>query len=184
MGRMQSSKRALAAPAFLALAALSACHTPNPISEPCPSFGILGDAEQATVFRGAGRDLTDIAYKVSLSNASLECHYDNNKKQRRQVVKGTLKVNILAERGPALSATTITVPYFVAVTRSTKYVLVRSEFSQTLDLKQGTRVGSEEEIPVAIPLAKDLKGDNYEVVVGIALTPEQLAYNRAQKAAH
>jgi hypothetical protein len=181
MGRMPRSKSVPALLALLALSLLSACATRNPITEPCPTFGILGDAEQATAFNGSGHDLTDVAYRVSLSGASLTCSYNHNK--RRPAVKGALKVNLSVERGPALSSTEIRVPYFVAVTRGKKYVLARNEFAQVFDLKGGTRVGSEEEIPVSIPLAKDMRGDNYEVVIGIVLTPDQLAYNRAQKAA-
>ncbi len=181
MGRMPRFKLARLAAALVAIFTVSACHTPNPINEPCPTFGILGDAERATTFSGTGHDLTDVAYRASLSSASLRCHYTEDK--RHPAVKGTLKVNLSVDRGPALSNTEIRIPYFVAITRGQKYVLARNEFSQVFNLKAGTRVGSEEEVPVSIPLAKNMKGDNYEVVVGIILTPDQLAYNRAQKAA-
>ncbi|HXZ69076.1 MAG TPA: hypothetical protein VEH07_10835 [Alphaproteobacteria bacterium] len=174
----------LAATALLALVTVAACNYRNPITQPCPTFGILGDAEQATAFIGAGHDLTNVAYRATLSGASLKCDYSSKKRRNTtsRTVDGELSVSLSVERGPALADTQITVPYFVAVTRGKKYVLAREEFSQTFNLAGGTRVGSLEEIPVSIPLAKDLNGDSYEVVVGIELTPDQLAYNRAQRA--
>ena len=174
----------MSAAALLSLATLPACNARNPITQPCPTFGILGDAEQATAFNGAGRDLTNVAYRATLSAASLKCDYSEAKRRNvtSRTVDGTLSVNLSVERGPALSDTQVTVPYFVAITRGKKYVLAREEFSQRFNLAAGTRVGSQEEILLSIPLAKNLNGDNYEVVVGIMLTPDQLAYNRAQKA--
>ncbi|MFZ1991779.1 MAG: hypothetical protein WAW96_18640 [Alphaproteobacteria bacterium] len=181
---MPRFKWAVTAIALLAPVALWGCGTPNPILEPCPTFGILGDAEQATSFNGAGRDLTNVAYRATLSAASLKCSYSKRERrgQTSRTVNADLSVNLSVERGPALSDTQITVPYFVAITRGKKYVLAREEFSQTLNLAAGTRVASQEEVPLSIPLAKNLSGDSYEVVVGIKLTPDQLAYNRAQKA--
>lgn len=174
----------MAASVLLALGALAACSYRNPITQPCPSFGILGDAEQATAFNGTGHDLTNVAYRATLSGASLKCDYSSKKRRNRteRTVDGTLSVDLSVERGPALATTQVTVPYFIAVTRGKKYVLARQEFSETFNLSAGTRVAAQEEIPVSIPLAKDLNGDSYEVVVGIILTPDQLAYNRAQKA--
>ena len=181
---MPRFERSLAAAiAILVLGAVGACGYRNPITEPCPSFGILGDAEQVTSFNGAGHDLSNVAYRATLSAATLKCDY--SKKERRgktsRAVNGELSVNLSVERGPALSDTQVTVPYFVAITRGRKYVLARQEFSQSFNLSAGTRVASQEAIPVTIPLAKDLNGDSYEVVIGIILTPDQLAYNRAQK---
>jgi hypothetical protein len=180
---MPGFNRVLAAPALLALAALTSCVS-DPINQPCPSFGILTDAEQATAFSGTGHDLSQVAYRVSLSDTSLKCGYSEKKRRERvtQTVNGTLKVSLSVERGPALTNTEITVPYFVAVTRGKKYVLARQEFSQSFSLASGARVSAEEEVPVSIPIAKDLTGGSYEVVVGIILTSDQLAYNRAQKA--
>ena len=182
MVRMRKFKWVLMAAALGALVSLSACHFPNPVTEPCPTFGILGDAEQMTAFNGTSRDLTAVEYRASLAGASLSCYYNHDK--RRPAVKGALKVNLSVERGPALSSTEIKVPYFVAVLRGTKYVLARDEFSETFDLKQGARVAAEEEVPVTIPLAKNMRGDNYQVVVGIILTPAEVDYNRAQSTGH
>jgi hypothetical protein len=184
---MPRSKLVLAVLALCMLTAVSACGTADPIMHPCPTFGILGDAEQATSFSGAGRDLTNVAYRATLSGAAIKCDYAQKKSRRgtvSQTVKGTLTVNLSVERGPALSNTEVTVPYFVAITRGKKYVLARQEFSQSFSLAGGTRVGSQEEVPVSIPIAKDMSGASYEVVVGIILTADQLAYNRAQTAAH
>ena len=181
---MPGFKLPLMAIALLALGALSACSYRNPITEPCPTFGVLGDAEQVTAFNGGGHDLTNVAYRATLSSASLKCDYSKKEKrgQTSRAVTGELSYNLSVERGPALSDPQVTVPYFVAITRGKKYVLAREEFSQTLNLAAGTRVASQEQVPVSIPLAKNLNGDSYEVVVGIKLTPDQLAYNRAQKA--
>ena len=93
-----------------------------------------------------------------------------------------MSFNLSVERGPALSGTQVSVPYFVAVTRGKKYVLAREEFTQTLDLSAGTSTAAAEQIPVSIPLARGTNGAYYEVVVGLILTHDQLAYNRAQKA--
>lgn len=248
MGRMPRSKLVPAAAVLFALAALSACAAPNPITQPCPSFGILGDAEKLTVLKPGERDLTGVMYRATLSNTALKCKYkgvpsgpaiggmpsggppgggmpggggmpfagppaasssaqdspDENddsgpprfganggpppgsrgrKLGKLGRIENTITFNLSVERGPALSGTEITIPYFVAVMRGGKYVLARQEFSQSFDLASGGSVVAQEKIPVTIPLARNTIGDSYVIVVGIVLTPDQLAYNRAQKAA-
>lgn len=149
--------------------------TSDPIKYPCPTFGVLKDAGTMTAFAGTGQDITDVTYRVSLLDPSLKCDYDGNKR-----VNATLRANLHIERGPAFANTAVDVPYFVAVTRGKKFVLARQEFAQSFTLS-GAQLNGETEVPVEIPLAQNLNGAAYEVIIGLALTPQQLAYNRAHR---
>ena len=58
-------------------------------------------------------------------------------------------------------------------------VLQRQNFYVTLDFNKETAASSLEEQTVDLPLAEGRAPQNYNIVVGFALTPEQLSFNKA-----
>jgi hypothetical protein len=171
--------KALAPVALVALAALSACSTPSNPSYPCPVAGVLGDAETLTDFRG-GQDPTNLVRHATISDVSLTCGYNIKKR----IVNSKLAFTITLDKGPAEQAGSVTIPYFVAISRGGKYVLARKAFTRTLSYGDASRVSERETVPdIHIPLAEGLQGNSYQVIVGLELTPAELGYNRARKAA-
>jgi hypothetical protein len=183
-----------AALALGALLALCACATQGNVLKPCPSYGILHDAETLSAFAPGGQDAASLAYRVTLTSTSLKCKYhgykgagpgreDDSARRRPRNhgrVSGSLSFDIVIESGPSVSDSEVSVPYFVAITRGKKFILGREEFAERMRVVSGRVSREQVEVPVNIPLAADTTGASYEVIVGLALTPEQLAYNRRQ----
>jgi hypothetical protein len=146
-------------------------------TKPCPVSGVLGEAEQMTVFQGGGRQPADIGHKVTVSNVKLDCTYRGKK-----AVDSSISFDITIERGPAAQAGAVTVPYFVAVSRGGKAILAREAFTRTVDIGSRPRETARERVAhIRIPFAEGTLGASYEVVVGLGLTPEQLSYNRERR---
>jgi hypothetical protein len=160
---------------ILGVGLLSGCAS-NP-AKPCPVSGVLGEAEQMTVFQDSGRQPADIGYKVTVSNLKLDCAYRGTK-----AVDSGISFDITIERGPAARPGAVTVPYFVAVSRGGKAILAREAFTRTVDVgSRPTETAREHVAQIRIPFAEGTLGPSYEVIVGLVLTPEQLSYNRERR---
>jgi hypothetical protein len=155
---------------------LAACATTKP-DEPCPVSGVLGEAETRTILAGGGREVSDIVQRVTISGARLTCAYRGKKS-----VVSRISFDITVENGPAATPGAVDVPYFVAVSRGSKTVLGRQAFNRRIDMSKKTRETVRESVDmVKIPFAEGTTGASYSVVVGLVLTPEQLAYNRERR---
>ena len=72
--------------------------------------------------------------------------------------------------------------YFVAVVDKDQKVLARELFDSTFTFQANQRQAAAiEEIEQIIPIRGDLRGLDYEVLVGFQLTPEQLEFNRQER---
>jgi hypothetical protein len=84
-------------------------------------------------------------------------------------------------RGPASTSDRQTYRYWVAVTRRGVAPIEKAYFDVDVRWDRGQAVVNRTEhierivIPRATP---DLSGENFEILVGFELTPEQLAFNR------
>ena len=169
---MQCSK-----PIFLALAfaALSSCSLfDNSTQFACPVVGVPRETAALTRFRdGPGRDLTDVVFDVGIQNAKVDCKYSS---------KGvTIALGVLfgAERGPAATARTATVPYFVAIIDPDRNILAKEVFTTTLTFPPNvSRAGVVDETEETIPLPKNKTAEGYGLVVGMQLTADEIEYNR------
>jgi hypothetical protein len=69
------------------------------------------------------------------------------------------------------------------VTDAAQNILAREVFDVDFVFEGRPQVGSLEQLTQRIPLARGVDGRNYEVLVGFALTPEQVEWNRTQREA-
>lgn len=159
---------------------LSACalfnKTPPP---PCPQIGILADAAKLTHFRpGEGRDITDVDFKGEVVGISGACKTGDKGK----AIEMTVSLRLVATRGPASSGSAVTLPYFVSVVdHQTQRILAKRNFDSPIDFSGGQRrAGVVEVVTQHIPLTQGRKGSDFDVLVGLQLTAEQLDYNRHQ----
>lgn len=167
--------------AIVAAGGLSACSNSETASGPqCPRVGIIGDAGSVTKFReGPGRDPTDIAYEVKLGPISGDCAYAGN----RSKVSVSVKLPIVAARGPADPGVGPTVSYFVAVVAPDQRVLAREEFSRRIEVPSNqARAGVVEELEEIMPLKSGQDGSALQVLIGLNLSADELARNRAATA--
>jgi hypothetical protein len=146
---------------------------------PCPRVSILSDAARLVQFRpGPGRDLTDVEFEAEIVAVASSCTYRDN--MRRVVV--TASAQIVAQQGPAASGKSANVPFFVAIAEGDERVLAKSRFDSRIDFPEGRRrAGVAEETEQNIPLPAGRTGRDFDVLVGLQLSADQLQYMRSQQ---
>lgn len=147
----------------------------------CPRPGILPDANTIVVFRdGSGRDITDVVVQSQIVDVRVDCTYA--KRSARPSVTLELQIAIAAERGPADRTRRAAVPYFVAIVDVDRNVIAKETFTAAFEWTDNRpRVGRVDTWEPYIPLARNMDGPSYQVMVGFQLTADQLAWNRSQR---
>jgi len=173
-----------AAAVALALVALGGCSAFNsPPPPPCPRASILSDAAQMVAFRdGAGRDITDVAFEAEVSSISGSCEY----REKGALVDMNIIVTLGVTRGPGwVQGQAKKLTYFVTVVdRLSQQVLNKAEFELPVNFPAGRSrlsTGENEQIGQRIPLRPGRTGADYEVIIGLQLTQEQLEFNRKRR---
>jgi hypothetical protein len=149
---------------------------------PCPRVSVLGDAAALTRFAaGAGQDLVDVDYQVEVSDILAGCKYEQSESDKQVIVVALAPV-MVAIRGPANHDREARFDYFVSVVDSERDVLNKKIFGVTVKFPGNlTRVSLRDNDPpvtVDIPLAEGRAATNYQILVGLQLTPDELEYNR------
>jgi len=164
---------------FALVAGLAGCGLFDREKRPgaCPRFLILGGAEEVTKFRpGTGRDVTDVAFRVSVADFNGTCGYDKN------TVKVTLNVVFEVERGPASTSRDAAFQYFVAIPEfhpdpAGKRVLPVSVRFQGA----APQLVFVDAVNMTIPIKDKQLGADYEVYLGFQLTPDEIEWNRTHR---
>lgn len=147
----------------------------------CPSALSLYDAHRSVEFASpasydGGALYSDVTYTGEVLAVRSLCRYYEDRP-----ILANLEIDLGFGRGPAATGNTHTYRYFVAVTRRDTVVIHRETFPITVRFRDGEdRVYLQETIDqITIPRAnEDIAGDNFEIIVGFELTPEQVAWNR------
>lgn len=180
-------KKALAVALFAAAAASAGCASgaskearaarkANPA--PCPNVVVLSDADRIIEFDGEPT-LENVAYSGEIVNVELNCRYYADKP-----IDASLKVDLAFGKGPKGAAGNREFKYFVAVTRTNLEVIEKAVFTVPVkfDSDDSVRLTHEKINEIIIPRAgESTSGTNFEVVVGLVLTPQQAIYNRSGK---
>jgi len=138
------------------------------------------DASSITRFRdGPGRDLTDVLVTGNIQNILVDqCKYD-----KKSVDVSNFQIAITADRGPADRSKAADFEYWVAIVDPQRKVLTRETFKVHFDFSELNHVGTVvADLEPRIPLPDIMKAPDYQIVVGFQLTPEELAWNRKQRA--
>src|SRR3546814_10082973 len=87
----------------------------------------------------------------------------------------------LASRGPANTNRQGAVSYYVAIVDPDKNIAQRRVFTREVAFEGNRhRLQLREELTQTIPLAAGQSGEDFQIYVGLQLTEEQLAFNRAK----
>jgi len=181
-----SMKTALIGAAALSLLALAGCKSTQDalaIGEaaeanpgPCPRAFALFDASRMAEFRGDGKErFENVGFTGEIMKVRSLCRYFADRP-----ISADLTIDFALGRGPAASNEAATYNYFVAVTRKNIDVIEKVTFPLSVTFPAGQdRVRVTEEIDeIIIPRANDTtSGENYEIIVGFIVTPEQRAFN-------
>jgi len=168
-----------------AVGLLSACGSDDePAAPPCPRALIVTDAASLTTFAaGTGRDFIDVDFQVEIADLKSGCQFENVDGRTMAVV--AVAPVLVATRGPANTDRVAKFQYFVSVIGPTGAILNKQLFDvvATFEGNQRRLMYTEDDPPITVELALDASGraDNYEMLVGLQLTPAQLDYNRRQR---
>jgi hypothetical protein len=148
---------------------------------PCPRIAVVPDANTITKFRaGPGRDIIDILYEGKIANVIVTRCEKNSGDSGGAAVSVDLSVWIEARRGAADRDHEADFAYFVAVAQFVPRPEGRAEFTVRIPF-EGNRsrvVAADTPVTVNIPLARDARAAEFEIVVGFRLSAEDLEYNR------
>lgn len=152
----------------------------RPNAGPCPLMGVLAESSRLVQFQQPGQErYANIAYTGEVQSVRGLCRYVD----ADPIVVG-MQIDLAFGRGPAATAETKTYRYWVAVTRRGRAPIEKSYFDVDVEFPSGQPVvtRTEEIERITIPRASaDTSGENFEILVGFDLTPEQLQFNRDGK---
>ena len=142
----------------------------------CPGAAALVDASTQTIFRqGTAPDPGNVLYTVQVVRVKGVCDID--KAERK--ADTSLDISFRATRAPTGDAAQYTVPYFVAVTQADR-VIDKQSFSAQFTFAPG-QAATDFNDTVSSTLVHPDKGKkpyDYQILVGLSLSKEQLDYNR------
>ena len=181
-----SMKTTLIGAAALSLLTLTGCKSAQDVLAigeaaeanpgPCPRAFALFDASRIVEFRGDGSESFDnIGLTGEIVKVRSLCRYFADRP-----INADLEIDFALGRGPAAANEAGTYQYFVAVTRKNIDVIEKVTFPLTVTFPAGAdRVRVTEEIDrIEIPRANDTtSGENFEIVVGFVVTPQQRQFN-------
>ena len=147
---------------------------------PCPRAFALHDAARTVEFSGDGAErVSNVAWTGEIASVRSLCRYFGD-----VPIEGDLDMVMDFGRGPAAQGDTHTYRMWVAVTRKNIDVIDKLEFPVTVTFAPGQdRVRVSERIDrISIPRANDnTSGENFEIIAGFAVDPQQRLFNRDGK---
>ena len=143
----------------------------------CPRVSLLNDAESMTQYRdGPGRDLTDVLFEAKVVDVNWSCKYLDNR------VRVEAAIDIVAQKGPASEGANAKVSFFVGIIDYEQNIIAKKTFASEIEFRDGRRrAGVREEIEQILFLKEGESGDDYEIIVGMQLTEQQLKQNRRRR---
>jgi hypothetical protein len=145
---------------------------------PCPNVSVLSDAARAVEFDG-DQTIENVAYTAEILSVELSCRYFAD-----EPIKASLIIDLAFGRGGKGLEKGHNYAYWVAVTRSDIEVIEKAEFliPVEFDKDRNVRIAKEKIDEILIPRKdNEVSGTNFEVVVGLVLTPQQAIFNRTGK---
>ena len=145
---------------------------------PCPNIVVLNDAARQIDFAGE-ETLENVAYTAEIEDVELQCRYFGDKP-----INATAKLTFSFGRGPKAADPNKVYTYFVAVTRKDAEVIEKAEFQIPVRFSGDKNVVTltDRIDEIVIPRATEkTAGSNFEVIVGMSVTPKQAIFNRSGK---
>jgi hypothetical protein len=144
----------------------------------CPTMAAITDAASQTVFRsGTTPDPSNVLYTVDIVDVKGSCDIDKHNRS----CDANLEVRFHASRAPNGGEAHYTAGYFVAVTEGER-ILTKEHY--TIDFAfapgQSTTTFSDLVKSTHIQPEKDKYPFDYQILVGLQLTKEQIEFNRSQ----
>lgn len=153
---------------------------PRPNVGPCPLMGVLYDNSRMVEFDQPGVErYSNITYTGEMQGVRGLCRYVGE-----DPIAMSIEIDMAFGRGPASASNERTYRYWVAVTRRGRAPIEKAYFDVDVRFPRNELVvtRTEEIGRIVIPRANsEISGENFEILVGFELTPEQLQFNRDGK---
>ncbi|MEZ5972937.1 MAG: hypothetical protein R3C31_14095 [Hyphomonadaceae bacterium] len=144
---------------------------------PCPLMGVLYDTSRVVRFaQPDNQRYANIAFTGEMQGVHGLCRY-----VEADPIRMNMEIDMAFGRGPAATSDRQTYRYWVAVTRRGRAPIEKVYFDVDVRFPRGEQVVTHREQidQIVIPRAnEEISGENFEILVGFELTPEQLAFNR------
>jgi hypothetical protein len=143
---------------------------------PCPRAFALYDAARIVEFRGEEETFDNVGFTGQITNVRSLCRYVGD-----NPITGDVDITFNLGRGPAADGqSTAIYQYWVAITRKNIAVIDKQTFPLQVTFPEGVdRLAITKSVEdFTISRASDTtSGENFEIVVGFEVTPEQRAFN-------
>ncbi len=144
---------------------------------PCPLMGVLYDTARIVKFNQPDNQrYANNEFTGEMQGVHGLCRY-----VEADPIAMNMEIEMAFGRGPAATSDRQTYRYWVAVTRRGRAPIEKVYFDVDVRFPRGESVVTHRERidQIVIPRATaDTSGENFEILVGFELTPEQLAFNR------
>ena len=144
---------------------------------PCPLMGVLYDSSRVVAFvEPENQRYANIRYTGEMQGVNGLCRY-----VEADPIAMNIEIDMAFGRGPAATTDRQTYRYWVAVTRRGRAPIEKAYFDVDVRWPRGENVVTRRERieHIVIPRAnEEISGENFEILVGFELTPEQLQFNR------
>jgi hypothetical protein len=152
---------------------------PNSFAPACAPVGILAEAADYSDYGPGGSarpDLSRLVSHGSITAVSGHCSSGANGTELHTVIQ----LQMAVDRGPVQHGSSVSVPYFIAVTLNGAVVSKQSLTALAQFPDNGDKVlVKTDPVVLDLPLTRSRPGTSYRIEVGFQLSPEQLDYNRA-----
>lgn len=148
----------------------------------CPPSGVLADATAVSKLMPGSplpdiQDPTNVIYSAEISRPVLECDFD----RENITLSLDMSFTIRALRGTA-GAADPPLEFFVSIIDLDENVLVKNVYRYQPNFGNNRAVQWTQNVrDLAVPMEKDTRPGDYEILIGFQLTPDELAYNRLPK---
>lgn len=144
---------------------------------PCPLMGVLYDNSRLVDFAEPdSQRYSNIEFTGEMQGVNGLCRYVGD-----DPITMSIDIDMAFGRGPAATSDRQTYRYWVAVVRRGHAPIEKAYFDVDVRWPRGEAVVTRRETieQIVIPRANaEVSGENFEVLIGFELTPEQLQFNR------
>jgi len=159
-------------PAAALALAVAACSSTGKVA--CPHVAIMPELQAVAKFGpGPGRQDSDAIYGARMLAVDASCSAD--KKKNGVTVAAKLGVRAVRTKSDVNKGQ---VTYFAAVIDRSQRILTERDFVIDLEWPRTQReLTVTDELETFVPFAKNANGDDYAILFGFRLTPDELQYN-------
>ena len=175
--RLSRTGVALCAPLLLAACSIFGNQVNMELSDEmkqsCVPVGIVAYTGEVTRFAGNSRDASAVAVRGTLGKLKVTCRDSEDKKG----LYADITFEVSATKGPAARSNSAEFPFFVGVSRGSEAVMEKNLYTSTHSFDGENWSAFQENVTAYVPLGDEGEIQNYEVLIGLQLTKDELAYN-------